>query len=75
MTLWIIAGLIVWVLCVLLMLVIIKGGHRVRGNVYELKLYSRSAVNAQNIENSIKKEVKKATRTKRHQGLLISEIV
>jgi len=65
MILWFIAGLIVWMLCVLLMLAIIKGGHRIRGHGYEQKLYSRSMVNTQNIKDSIKKEVKKITRTKR----------
>ncbi len=39
MVLWFIVGLIVWILCVLFMLAIIKGGHRIRGNGYELKLY------------------------------------
>jgi hypothetical protein len=55
MTLWFILGLIVWILCVLLMLAIIKGGHRFHGHGYEQKLYSRSTVNTQNIEDSIKK--------------------
>jgi hypothetical protein len=41
------------------MLAIFKGGHRFRGRGYEQKLYSRSTVNTQNIEDSIKKEVKK----------------
>jgi hypothetical protein len=48
------------------MLAIIKGGHRIRGHGYEQKLYSRSMVNAQNSKDSIKKEVKKATRTRRN---------
>ncbi len=62
MTLWFIVGLIVWILCVLIMLAIIKGGHRIRGHGYEQKLYSRSKVNTQNIKDSIKKEVKKESR-------------
>ncbi len=37
MTLWIIVGSIVWTLCVLLMLAIFKGGHRIRGHGYEQK--------------------------------------
>jgi hypothetical protein len=49
------------------MLAIIKGGHRIRGNGYEQKLYSRSTVNIQKIEDSIKKEKKKATRIRRNQ--------
>lgn len=75
MILWIIAGVIVWILCVSLMLVIIKGGHSVRGNNYEQKLNAKSMVNTQNIGDSIKKEMKKAARTKRGHGLLVSEIV
>ncbi len=66
MILWFIVGSIVWILCVLLMLAIFKGGHRIRGHGYEQKLYSRSVVYPQNIEDSIKKEVKKTTRTKRN---------
>ena len=75
MVLWFIVGLIVWILCVLFMLAIIKGGHRIRGNGYEQKLYFRGMVNTQNIENSIEKEVKNTTGTRRNQGLVISEIV
>jgi competence protein ComGC len=75
MVLWFIVGLIVWILCVLFMLAIIKGGHRIRGNGYEQKLYFRGMVNTQNIENSIEKEVKNTTRTRRNRGLIISEIV
>ncbi len=54
---WFIVGLIVWVVCVLFMLAIIKGGHRVRGHGYEQKLYLRRMVKNQNIEGSIKKEI------------------
>ena len=61
MILWFIVGLIVWILCVIIMLAIIKGGHRIRGHGYEHKLYSKSTV-----KDSIKKEVKKTTRTKRN---------
>jgi hypothetical protein len=75
MVLWFIVGLIVWILCVLFMLAIIKGGHRIRGIGYEQKLYFRSRVNTQNIENSIEKEVKNTTRTRRNRGLIISEII
>jgi len=75
MVLWFIVGLIVWILCVLFMLAIIKGGHRIRGNGYEQKLYFRSMVNTQNIEDSIEKEVKNTTGTRRNRGLIISEIV
>ena len=60
MILWItVKGLIVWLLCVLFMLAIFKGGHRTRGQGYEQKLYSRS-------------EVKKTTRTKRNPYLPVS---
>jgi hypothetical protein len=57
MVLWFMIGLIVWILCVLFMLATIKGGHRIRGNAYERKLYFRSMANTQNIEG-LKKEVK-----------------
>ncbi len=60
MTFWIIAGLIVWILCMSLTLVIIKGGHRVRGNIYEQELYSGRMLKALNINDSIKKGVPKA---------------
>ena len=72
MVLWFIVGFIVWILCVLCMLAIIKGGHRFRGHGYEQKLYFRNMVNTHNIEDSIKKEVKKTTRTRNNQGLPIS---
>ncbi len=58
MTFWIIVGLIVWTMCILFMLAILKGGHRIRGHGYEQKLCFRSKVNTQNIEDSIK-EVEK----------------
>jgi len=45
MIFWSLVGITGWVLCVLFMLAIIKGGHRVRGN--ERKLYSRYRVNTQ----------------------------
>ena len=75
MVLWFIVGLIVWILCVFFMLAIIKGGHRIRGNGYEQKLYLRGMVNTQNIEDSIEKEVKKTANTRRNHGLIISEAV
>ncbi len=72
MILWFIVGFIVWILCVLFMLAVFKGGHRIRGHGYEQKLYSRNTVNTQNIEDSIKEEVKKTARTRRNQRLPIS---
>ncbi len=63
MILWFIVGLIVWILCVLFMLSIFKGGHRIRGHGYEQKLYSRSSVNTQ---DSMKEEVKKTARARRN---------
>ncbi len=39
MSLWFIVGLIVWTMCMLFMLGILKGGHRIRGHGYEQKLY------------------------------------
>ncbi len=71
MSLWFIVGLIVWILCVLFVLAIFKGGHRIRRHGYEQKLCFRSRVNTQNIEDSIKKEVKKTTRTRRNKCLRI----
>ncbi len=67
MIIWFIVGFIVWIVCVSLMLAIIKGGHRVRGHGYEQKLYLRSMDKNQNIEDSIKIEVKKTARTSRNQ--------
>ncbi len=72
MVLWFIVGFLVWILCVSFMLAIIKGGHRVRGNRYEQKLYFRNAVNTQNIGNSRNNEVKKTTKTMQNQRLPIS---
>ena len=66
MILWLIVGLIVWILCVLFMLAIFKGGHRIRGHGYEQKLYFRS-MNTQDMEESIKNEVRKTPRTRRNQ--------
>ena len=63
------------IVCVLFMLAIIKGGHRIRGNGYEQKLYLRGMINTQNIKDSIEKEVKKTANIRRNQGLIISEIV
>ena len=64
MILWIIVGLIVWMLCFVFMLAIFKGGHRIRGNGYRQRLYLKNMINTQNIKDSIKKEVKKTTRTR-----------
>ncbi len=47
----------VWIWCMLFMLAIIEGGHRVRGHGYEQKLYLRRMDKNQNVEDSIKKEV------------------
>ena len=64
MILWFIVGFIVWVLCILFMLAIFKGGNIARGK--KQKPYFRYMVNTRNVEDSIKKEVKKTTRTKRN---------
>ncbi len=45
MSLWFIVGFIVWALCILFMLAVFHGGHRIRGHGYEQKQYSRSTVN------------------------------
>ncbi len=76
MVLWFIVGFIVWILCILLMLAVFHGGHRNRGHGYEQKLYSRYMVRPlKNVEDSIKKEVKKTTITRKNQCLPISKIV
>ncbi len=48
MIIWISGGFIAWISCLFFMLAIFKGGHRVRGNVYEQKLYLQSKVSTQN---------------------------
>ena len=40
MILWFIVGFIVWILCMLFMLAIFKGGHGIRG--HEQKLFSEA---------------------------------
>jgi hypothetical protein len=45
MIFWSLVGTTGWILCVLFMLAIIKGGHRVRG--HERKLYSQYTVKNQ----------------------------
>ncbi len=56
MILWISVGFIVWISCILFMLAIIKGGHRVRGNVYEQQLYFHSMINTKNRDKEGKKK-------------------
>ena len=55
MILWFVVGLIVWILCVLFMLAILKGGNITRG--YEQKQYLRYMVKTVNVGDSVK-EVK-----------------
>ena len=45
MIFWSLVGTTGWILCVLFMLAILKGGHRVRG--HERRLYSRYTVKTQ----------------------------
>ena len=54
MVLWFIVGFIVWALCISLMLVVFRGGHRVRGHGYEQKLHLRSMENARKARNPIR---------------------
>ena len=54
MILWFIVGFIVWALCILFMLAICHGGHRVREHGYEQKLHYRNMVNTQKVRNSIR---------------------
>ncbi len=56
MVLWILGGFTVWILCVLFMLAVIKGGHRVRGNVYEQQLYFHSMINTKKRDKEGKKK-------------------
>jgi len=55
MILWFVVGLIVWILCILFMLAIFKGGNITRG--YEQKQYLRYMVKTRNVGDSVK-EVK-----------------
>ena len=56
MILWLSVGFVAWILFMLFMLAIIKRGHRVRGNVYEQKLYFQSMINTQNRKKEGKKK-------------------
>ncbi len=56
MSLWFPVGFMAWISCVSFMLAIIKGGHRVRGDGYEQKLYFQSTINTQNRNKEIKKK-------------------
>ena len=55
MIFWFVVGLIVWILCILFMLAIFKGGNITRG--YEQKQYLRYMVKTRNVGDSVK-EVK-----------------
>ena len=71
MVIWLIVGLsivCVWIWCVLFIL-------EYRTSKHEQKLSSGYMINTQNVEDSIKKEVKETTSTRRNQCLPISEIV
>ncbi len=72
MILWFIVGFMVWILCVLFMLAIIKGECSICRNGYEQKLYYSSMVNAQNIKDSTVKEVNKATKARMNHGLPVT---
>ncbi len=61
MILWFTVGFFVWLSCVLLMLAIIKGGHRVRGSEYEQKLYHISMINTKNRKKESKKKGEEKT--------------
>ena len=61
MILWFIVGIIVWILCGLFMLVILKGVYG-KGKYMDInKNNIRSMVDTQNVEGSTEKEVKKET--------------
>jgi hypothetical protein len=59
--LWFIVGIIVWILCGLFMLAILKGVYGKSKYMAINKNNIRSMVDIQNIEGSTKKEVKKET--------------
>ena len=52
MILWFIVGFVVWALCILFMLAIIKGGNINHG--YEQKLHYRKMVNTQKVRNPVR---------------------
>ena len=54
MILWFIVGFIVWALCILFMLAICHGGHRIRGHEYEPKPYFRYMENTRKVRNPIR---------------------
>ncbi len=56
MVLWFIVGFIVWALCILFMLTIIKGGNI--NNGYEQKLHFRYMENTRKVRNQISGLVK-----------------
>ena len=58
MIFWFVVGLIVWILCILFMLAIFKGGNITRG--YEQKQYLRYMVKTRNVGGTVK-EVKEVT--------------
>ena len=57
MVLWFIVGFIVWTLCILFMLAIIKGGNITRG--YEQGRHFRYKENTRNVGNPIRGLVKR----------------
>ncbi len=61
MILWFTVGFFVWLSCVLLMLAIIKGGHRVRASEYEQKLNYISMINTKNRKKESKKKGEEKT--------------
>ena len=69
MHIWIIVGLILWILCVSGFLLAFHEVHRVHGYRYEQKLDSRNRDKPlKKVEDSIKEEVKKTIRTERSLG-------
>ncbi len=73
MILWFIVGSIVWVLCVLFVIAIVHSGRK-NFPLNNEQIQQTYMVNNQNTEDSIKKEVKKTTRTRGNRCLPISKI-
>ena len=65
MVLWLIVGFIVWILCVLFMLAFFKVGYGTDNYMDIYKNNIKSMANTQKIEDSLKKDEKKATRIKK----------
>ena len=69
-----IVGFIVWTLCILLMLAIFHGGHRIRGHGYEQKLCLKGTVNTQNYALRDQRFNKKRSEEDYKKGNLLKKV-